>query len=292
MIAVSFRAHAARSLRRCIVRLWPFGSYADYRGDRMETVHFVGRVVPPESAVTIGYTPVIKIEEKALDFNASFVVHIENSFVDVECRLDRYNPDDHAQRVLLYVRAFDMARAAVDLVSFATGTAQTVFFGGFVDPKGVASQLNFHDPNLAAICTAYRVNTPESDTSFNEMYNIVLSDYQLFMALNDLIAANTLPHIGPINCGRVMDALRRLMAPNISNVGTAWGVMQTGLNISRAYREHVTKASANPRHADRSFIPGAVNRDLLCRTWTVFNRYLEFRKRGNKRLSAPEFPLL
>jgi hypothetical protein len=197
-----------------------------------------------------------------------------------------------SQQVLLYIRAFDLARSTVDLFSFATGAVQTVWIEQFVDPRGVQSDMVFIDQSLGALCTAFHINAPPGDTRFNEVYNLVVADHELFMALNDLMMANTLPHLAATNCGRVMDAMRRMVASAIANRGTAWGVLQTELNVSRDYRAYVTDLSASPRHADRSFIPGSIATEVVRRTWTMFNRLLEYKKRRNVRLSAPEFPLL
>ena len=68
--------------------------------------------------------------------------------------------------------------------------------------------------------------------------------------------------------------------------------MQAALNISRPYQQWVTSLSANPRHADRSHITGANTTEALSRTWSLMNRFLEYKRRGDKPLSAPDFPVL
>jgi hypothetical protein len=248
------------------------------------TVHFLGRVTPPGVKLSIGYTANIAMGFGSQPF---LKVLINDSLVDVECQLEDYDHTIQLRFVELYIRAMDSARAAVDLVSFASGVSQTVILENFVDHLGKKIDLAFYNPELGTLCTAYRLD----DASFGEMYNIVLSYPPMFMALRDLIEAITLPHIGPINCGRVLDALRRMVAGD-GNPGPAWGRMQAALNVSRTYREYITNASANPRHADRSFIPGDTVNEIVLRTWIVFNRLLIYKKRMNAKLTAPEFPLL
>jgi hypothetical protein len=72
----------------------------------------------------------------------------------------------------------------------------------------------------------------------------------------------------------------------------AWAAMQAALNISQPYQKRISALSTSPRHADRSFINGADVTEALKRTWTVMNRFFEYRKRGKKPLVPPDFPLL
>lgn len=72
----------------------------------------------------------------------------------------------------------------------------------------------------------------------------------------------------------------------------AWAAMQAALNISESYQKWVTDLSAKPRHADRSYQTGIDVREALKRTWTIMNRFLEYRRRGNIPLTPPEFPKL
>jgi len=255
----------------------------------METVHFLGRVLPPVAKITVGYDPTIQWKEPALlDFEPSFVVHIKDSNVDVECQLDAFRLDRY---IGLYTRAFDLARAAVDLVALSTGFSLTVSFETFVYPDGKHDPILFSNPVLGALCTAFQVGT-SAGKDFDAVYKIVVGDFQIFMALRDLIDANTLPHIGVINCGRVLDGIKRMISPTEKNQPRAWAAMQTALNISQPYQQWVTDLSANPRHADRSHITGVDTTEALTRTWRVMNRFLEYKKRGNAPLTAPDFPVL
>jgi hypothetical protein len=255
----------------------------------METVHFLGRVLPPVYNVSVGFDPKIRWSEAALNFDASFVVHIKNSTVDVECELDPFRLEQYP---LLYIRAFDKARTAVDLVAFATGFSLTTVLDSFVHANGTQEPIAFSNPPLSQLCKAFRVNGPPTDKSFDEVYRIVASEHELFMALRDLIDANTLPHIGVINCGRVLDGIKRMISPGVTDQSRAWAAMQTALNISRSYQQWVTELSSNPRHADRSYITGPDSQQALGRAWTIMNRFLEYRKRGNSPLAPPDFPTL
>jgi len=64
------------------------------------------------------------------------------------------------------------------------------------------------------------------------------------------------------------------------------------LNISRDYQQWISEQAKGPRHGDPAFVPGDVTVEITHRTWVVMNRFLEYRKRGNQPLTAPDFPLL
>jgi hypothetical protein len=255
----------------------------------MQTVHFLGRVIPEIWKINIGDTPVATFSEIALDFKASICVRIAESMVDVECQMDPYRQD---QYVLLYIRAYDQARAAIDLVSFASGIGQFLVFDSFIDREGKSWPVRLVDPNFGNLSTAFRVNTPPSDHSFHEVYTLVVTDYEFFMALRDLMDAFAIPHSTSINCGRVLDGIKRMISPGVTEPRRAWAGMQAALNISRSYQQWITDMSANPRHADRSYIAGADTTEILKRTWIIMNRFMEYRKRGNIPLLAPDFPTL
>jgi hypothetical protein len=69
-------------------------------------------------------------------------------------------------------------------------------------------------------------------------------------------------------------------------------MMRRNLHIDRAYLDFITDQSIGSRHGDPQHIPGGPVTETVRRAWVVMNRYLEYRKRGNGPLTAPEFPLL
>src|SRR5215210_6851796 len=65
--------------------------------------------------------------------------------------------------------------------------------------------------------------SPVSTTSGNLIHRPfpgdLLSDFELFMALRDLIEANSIPHVGIVNCGRVLDSIKRMISPGVTRKG-------------------------------------------------------------------------
>ena len=84
----------------------------------------------------------------------------------------------------------------------------TVFLDTLITPTGESTPLRFENPQLPPLCTAFRVNatTPAENADFDKVYRLTVAEPGLFMALNDLIVAITLPHQAPINCRRVAES--------------------------------------------------------------------------------------
>jgi hypothetical protein len=186
---------------------------------------------------------------------------------------------------LLVIRAFDLARANINLVAFATGQGLTVEFEYILDARGMPSYLVPNNLPMAQHCKSYQLSNPNS---FDEMYNIVVGEPDLARSLNDLIQAITTPHVSPISCGRAMDAI----SGNIRDDKKAWKMMRDALNIDEQYIRLVTATSADPRHGRPGHVPPHVTDEVCNRAWMIMHRFLEYRKRGSKPLPITAFPLL
>jgi len=120
---------------------------------------------------------------------------------------------------------------------------------------------------------------------------IVIGDTSVFIALDDLIHAVTSAHTQLADCGRVIERIRRIIAPALDG-GEAWHEMHKALNVSQPYQEWITKKSTGSRHGDSEYVPPEICTEVLQRTWVILNRFFEYRKRGNQPLMAAEFPNL
>jgi hypothetical protein len=257
----------------------------------MPTVKFLGHVIPSAIQVSVSPIPEASWEEPSVGLKMKFRVVIEQSVVTVDCDINDYK-DEYIS--ILHMRALDLSRATVDLMAFATGYAVSVFFDSFTKPDGSTQPLWFHDVRLAPLCTAVKIHptTLDERKALEAMIVTVLSEPALFMALNDLIQANTVPHYAPVNCGRAIDGLRNILTPSIADRDKSWPVLRSTINADKAYLDFVMTNSTGPRHGDRSHMPGTLVGEILQRTWIVMNRFLEFRKRGNKPLPLADFPML
>ena len=239
----------------------------------MPTVHFHGRVLPEVVNVSLDNSPPVTWQKPELGLVMEFTTRITRSKIDVECKLNRWQHDDDFLPV--YIRALDLCRASVDLIAFSMGYGLTVYLDTFINPDGAQSSLLSKDDGLAPLCTAF---SPK--VGFHEVHNMVLQEPALFMALNDLISAITLPHQSPVNCARAMDRIKHLIAPGAANDKDAWRQMRNALRVDEAYLKFITDHSAAPRHGRPGHIPGNITTEVTRRAWTVMNRYFELRKAG------------
>jgi hypothetical protein len=224
---------------------------------------------------------------KEIGLDMKFALNIKESMIDVSCEVNRWKDEDHTH---VWMRALDLARAAVNVAAFASGLGLSVLLDTLILPDGSASTIRPIDPRLESLCTAYRINDPAANSAFEQVWTMVASNPSLFMIFDDLIRAISLPHEAPINCGRALDGIRSIMAPGRKTAG--WEVVRDNLKCSEDHLKFVTEHSKGPRHGDRTFIPGDITVEIVARAWKVTNRFLEFKKRGDQPLPESEFPIL
>ena len=255
----------------------------------MDTIHFLGYVFPSSIKINLKDMPSIEWNEPAKNIQESYQIAVIDSKVDITCSTNRY---DESKLFDQYMRAYDLVRAAIDIFAFANGYGLTVILDSEIKPDGTPSSLFFEDPSLPPLVTAFNLDPANMDSSsYNSMFRMIVGEPPVFMALNDLIVAITMPHHAPVNCGRAMDGIRYLIAPGVDRK-QGWLQMRQSLNVDQSYLSHVTNTSTRPRHGDRTYIPGSVIRPVVQRSWIIMNRFLEFRKGGNRPLPISKFPLL
>jgi hypothetical protein len=163
----------------------------------------------------------------------------------------------------------------------------------FTKPNGETVPLSFSQPLVAPECTAYRLpySSPAEREDFHKALLAIRTEPALFMALNDLTETLYVPDQIPTNCGRVLDGLRKILAPDMEPK-PGWVHFHGLLGIDPPYRRWISDQSTNPRHGDRTGISGPVATEILTRTWAIMNRFIEYRKGGSTPLSPPRFPIL
>jgi hypothetical protein len=252
----------------------------------MVTVKLRGRVLP--LGLNLG-AEAPELQWKWVEENIEFVfrVKIVDSNITVECDLERY---DDRYLSELYKRATDLARACVNLVAFETGFGLIAMIEVIELPDGTLKATHRKESIPPEARSAYGLDAARA-AEFDQVFKLVIQEPPLFMALDDLIRSITEQHTSAANCGRVVDRIRRIIAPSLDGAA-AWQEMHKALNISRDYQEWVSKQSTGTRHGDSTFVPGAISSEAIHRTWAVLNRFFEYRKRGSRPLTPPDFPEL
>jgi hypothetical protein len=249
----------------------------------MVTVCFTGRVFPAHFQVTLTLPP-IDWEDKPTGMSMRFTTEYRNGEVRVECTTNKLESDQHM--IEIYNRAFDIARSGLDLISFSTGRPYTVVIEKFTKPDGQTVPFSISQLDLARLCTAFGPGQ-----TYLEVLKLVIAEPPVFYALRELIESISYPRRPLINCARAIDILRTQMAPTVAR-SQGWPEMRTNLNLSESYLRFITEYSKDWRHGNYTPIPPKTIQEVTERSWTVMNRFLEFRKWGNRPLPTTEFPLL
>jgi hypothetical protein len=254
----------------------------------MVRIRFNGRIYPDALGVSTTNLPSVRWSDGGmLSLGLEPVCHlkIENNIVTIDVDIQRFDPSYFTSLVM---RAHDTARAAVDLMSFASGNGLIFLLESWVTPEGESRPVAAQQPDLGALATA--VN---SSKGFHDVIWILLSDPQLFFALRDLIDAITQWHQAPITAARAIERLRHLVAPGDPDRKRQWKKLGDVLQLHESYTKIIRDNSTGPRHGDPVHIPGPITNEIATRAWIIMNRYLEYRKRGGvNALLVAEFPLL
>jgi hypothetical protein len=257
----------------------------------MPTVSFIGRVLP--ATVQISYTDIPKPAWEWTEENLKieFKIQIKESRVQVDCLVDQYKDDYMGE---LHRRSFELARACVNVAAFGTGYGLYLIFEQFIRPDGVVTQLLFTSPpDFVAECTAFKLpSATAQEKQTMEQVLAIAMDPALSMLLNDLIQCLSVPNIAPVNCGRVLDGLRKLVVPGMNDPKAEWPIFRAAMRVDENYTQFVSEHSKNPRHGQHMRIDGPTTIEIHRRAWVIMNRFLEYRKRGSQPLPATEFPLL
>ncbi len=243
--------------------------------------------MPQSYVIFVQNLPQFEMREASLDLSIRYTV--ADSTFDVEGELSEYK-DELAS---FYIdRAHELVRTVVDMYSFATGTGLTCFTDTFISPDGVIRPILPERAFLRELCTAVDISRVSDKQDLIRTLLVLTADSQIFMALNDLIVAISVPRIADINCGRAIEAIRHVMTPDGVDRSLGWAIMRNRLNLGKKYVSVITDSSQAGRHGDRTE-PGAVPiNEILKRSWIIMNRFLEYKKGADNPLPVQNYPLL
>jgi hypothetical protein len=188
----------------------------------MPTIHFLGKIVPSNHySTTMWGLPEIQYRSPVLGLECAATITIQGSSVDVKCDVNRYDPDlaSHVHKI-----AYDLARAAINLVCFSTGLHLSVYFDGLIDPNGVQTAFIVHHPKLASLCTSYALGETGTPKDLGSILQFVLADPQVFLALDDLITGTSHHHLITVNSARAIEGLRHAMCGAIADRDKQWAI--------------------------------------------------------------------
>ncbi len=211
----------------------------------------------------------------------------------------------HESEITIECEAPDMIVGDPESMGFVVGNARTLFDGAlslmavkmgrahrFIADSvslegGPDLNINVEYASLAGLLTAFTMD------EFAATMSWVTRDMQALLVLQDLNSAMSEPFYTQVGCGRAVDGIRHAIAgPGGAPDGKKWPELNHALNTERSYVELIMSASKKGRHGQRLVGGGFDSNEVLRRTWILFNRFMEYRKRGNVPLTPPDFPLL
>jgi hypothetical protein len=226
-----------------------------------------------------------------LGFPIIVTASICDSVVEAVCEVPQYE-DKHFS--ILFARSLNVAEACTDLMSFATGISLRIEMESVLKPNGSRDSILIRDAVVEDLCTAFRIppRNPTEQLEFEKTLKLVLQEPALQGSLSDL--AQVIHRYGttPTNCARVLDTLRKAIAPN-EKKSEGWLRLRQIVKADDNYMLWVSMYSTETRHGDRiTPIAEHIIKEMRVRTWRVTNRFIEFRRGGSLELDPIRFPLL
>jgi hypothetical protein len=249
----------------------------------MPIIHFMGYVEPRETYVNAENLTIITERDVDTGRIITYTLAILDSVVSVECDVDQFNPEDMSR---YYTRALELSRTFVNLISFKQGWGFFVHLDTFIDPDGKEHKLSNQATYLSGIVDSYDLH------DFDDMYQRIGCDIDISLAFNDLNDALARPRIASINCARVLDTVKKRLAPGVKNERAAWRIVQENLNTDEIYLQYISDHSKLSRHGQHTYLSTEETMELLRRTWIIFNRFLHYLIHYSSPLPIGRFPHL
>lgn len=209
---------------------------------------------------------------------------IEKSKVKVEAEVNGPPTDDNNA---LFIRAFDIAQAMVNVVAFKQAVGLSVHITDHSRDGELWSPLAFNNPVLNPLVTSFTLSE-----KFEEVVIHSAASNRIRHALNDLILAISVPHESVTACARSVEAIKHEISDEGLPSGQAWAQMHSALRLSSSYLKLVTEQSKLPRHGNHVRVDGAITTEITKRAWVTMDRYLHFVLGGKAPLDPVQFPVL
>jgi hypothetical protein len=133
------------------------------------TWHFYGQVTPKVPLISVSAPQRTWDETASLGLHMTFDLEIAQSNVHVTCNVNRDNPNDLSE---LRMRALEIAKGYVNLISFKSGRAFHVSLDRCILPEGgPETTMLIHNPLLESAATVFA-----NITNFEKIDTIALGD--------------------------------------------------------------------------------------------------------------------
>jgi hypothetical protein len=251
----------------------------------MPSIEIKGSVWPRGTMITL---PDLKfaMTNTSTSLTTTFECHCQDSRITIKCNAPEMVKGDPASVGFVVENARMLFDGAISLLSVHAGRSSR-FIVESLSFEGAELDLNMEYAALAGLITAFKLD------EFVSTISSISGDVEVLLVLQDLNAAMSEPFYTSVGCGRAVDGLRHAIAgPDGDPDARKWPELRQALNVDRSYVQAIMSASQRGRHGQRLVSHGHDLHEILRRTWVLFNRFLEYRKRGNVPLTLPDFPPL
>lgn len=211
-------------------------------------------------------------------------IAVANSVITVAWESENYRSD---YLLATWVHSRKLVTVLVDLIAFRMGVGATVVLDQYQIDNSAVENISILDPNVAGLATSI-----QSDVDLLEVFGIVTREQHLMVVFEDLISTLSSEEHKAVNCGRCIEAIRRLVAENEPDHKKQWPIMRDMLNLDLSYLLLITNSSIEPRHGGSGAADPKEVAEVLRRTWVIIDRFFHFRKAGSRKLDLVRFPLL
>jgi hypothetical protein len=210
---------------------------------------------------------------------ALFSFRIDQDEVTVNCDVPR--PDQILVNLMLMF-SYYLVRGVMDGVLFLQGRGAVLIITRCTVPGEMTPRdLDLYEDELEKLISI----------SHADFITLSLNERGILKHIHDLVDCIVNPLDSELNCGRAIEGFAQLLLPG-GKPPMRWARLREALNLDKTYTQPISDASAGPRHGaiEPQSLPLIV--EIRRRSWTIANRFLEFRKQGSINLSDPDFPIL
>jgi hypothetical protein len=212
---------------------------------------------------------------------------ITKGVITIVCESNLFGTGNYDGNVDL--KANYLAKGVLNCYGFAKGMILRAVLESVIKPDGIKYNIKAHRPDLEPLVTTLH-SSSDGAVDIHPVLSTVMTNPTIFVAVKDLVEGISATET-PVNCARAIEAIRESMS-SANDRKMGWRMMRENLNVSQKFLELITDTSKGPRHGAVLGISFAVVNETLRRSWILMNRFLEFKKRGDKKLPLSEFPLL
>lgn len=245
----------------------------------VETFIFEGSVLPDNIPLTIDHTPVVQRRDASASPDAEFKVTVFSGRFQTRVSTEFV---DEAAIEALYLPAWSLTQALVHSAGLISGVPYSATIERVLLGDGTVMQYRLGDSSLAK-------SHGLDQRDLEAIAELAMADMRVRLLLSDALMMLGVTDYSPIACGRVADAVARLITSDTNNA-RRWATVRAQLRVDEDFLRSLTEVSKAARHADRIEVSAAENRMTAHRAWALVGRCLHIILRGP--LDEAFFPLL